>query len=223
MAYQLSDIIAKVQRRIRDTAYSSSEITEYINDTINDVYNEYRLPFMVKSVDFTVFPGVNDITNGVGLPNDFVQVYDLELTSAGYQSQLRYVDAETFVSAYPVWYDTTRYPSVIPTTWFKLGNVINVFPSPKDAMTVRLRYYATPTPLVNATDVPSIPAQFVELLVVGAAYRVLQVKDNYDQAGVLQNKFDELLQKLVVKYSVPQTAHALTMRINRNAVGKTFF
>jgi hypothetical protein len=61
------------------------------------------------------------------------------------------------------------------------------------------------------------------MLVVGAAYRVLQVKDNYDQAGILENKYNELLQKLVVKSSVHQVGTGTTIRINRRKLGKTSF
>lgn len=223
MAYQLSDIVTKVQRRIRDTNYSPAEITDYINDTQNDVFNEYRLPFMQTSVDYTVFANTQDITNGAGLPQDYVQAVDLTMTSQGKQTQLEYISFEELNANYPDYWNTTTYPPTIPTKWFFYNGVIGVFPAPAENTTVRLRYWKKPTNLVISTDVPSIPSQFEELLVVGAAYRVLQVKDNYDQAGVLQNKYDELLQKLVVKYSVPQTAHALRMRINRSAGFKPYF
>jgi hypothetical protein len=223
VAYQLSDIITRVQKRVRDTNYSSSEITDYINDTINDVYNEYRLPFMQTYVDYTLFANVADITNGSGLLSDFVQAVDLTLTATGKESQLIYISYEELAKLYPDADDLTAYPASIPQYWYMYDETIKVFPCSSEDTTVRLRYYKKPTDLVQATDVPSIPSQFLELLVVGAAYRVLQVKDNYDQAAVLENKYAEILQKLVVKYSVNQVANAIRMRLNRNAVGKANF
>lgn len=223
MAYNLQDLITKVQRRVRDTGYSSAEITDYLNDTQNDIYNEYRLPFMQTYVDYTLFANVADITNSSGLLPDYVQAVDLSITTQGKDAQLVYKPYEEIFAEFPNPDDQTAYPSTIPKYWYFYDETIKVFPTSSEDLTVRLRYYKKPTDLVQATDVPSIPSQFSELLVVGAAYRVLQVKDNYDQAGVLQNKYDELLQKLVVKFSVPQTGHALRMRVNRLAAGKQYF
>jgi hypothetical protein len=223
VAYQLSDLITKVQQRVRDTSFSSAEITNYINDTQNDVYNEYRLPFMQTYVDYTLPTSVLDITNGSGLPTDYVQAVDVTITTEGKENQLTYVPYEEIFKMYPDPTDTTAYPPTVPKYWYFYDETINVFPASSDSVTLKLRYWKKPVELVNAPDVPSIPSQFSELLILGAAYRVMQVKDNYDQAGVLQNKFDEILQKLVVKYSVPQTGHALRMRINRMAPGKQYF
>lgn len=223
MAYQLSDLITKVQRRVRDTGYSTSEITDYLNDTQNDIFNEYRLPFMQTYVDYVLFANVPDITNGSGLLSDYVQAVDLQVTTEGKESQLIYKPYEEIFSQYPDPDDITAYPPTIPIYWYFYDETIKVFPASSVDINVRLRYWKKPTDLVQATDVPSIPSQFSELLVVGAAYRVLQVKDNYDQAGILQNKYDELLQKLVVKYSVPQTGKPINMRINRLAAGKLNF
>lgn len=223
MAYTLSDLITKVQQRVRDTGYSSSEITNYINDTQNDVFNEYRLPFMQTYVDYTLFASTPDITNASGLLPDYVQAVDLTITTEGKEKQLIYIPYEEIFKMYPDPTDTTAYPPTVPKYWYFYDETINVFPTSSEDLTVRLRYYKKPTEVAIATDVPSIPSEFAELLVVGAAYRVMQVKDNYDQAGVLENKYNELLQKLVVKYSVPQTGHALRMRINRMMPGKQYF
>lgn len=222
MAYVLSDLITRVQQRVKDTAYSTSEITSYINDTQNDVFNEYRLPFMETSQDYTLVANVADITNGVGLPTNFVQAIDLTMTADGMESVLNYVPYQEIMARYPEPTDITAHPSGIPQYWYQYGTTIRVYPAPISAYTVNLSYLKKPTALSGASDVPQIPSEFEEMLVVGAAYRVLQVKDMYDEASVLQNKYDELLQKLVNKYSLTQAGHATRMRINRHAVGATF-
>jgi hypothetical protein len=223
MAYQLSDIRTKVQQRVRDTGYSSSEITNYINDTQNDVFNEYRLPFMQTSQNYTLATDTSDITDGSGLPTNYVQAIDLILTTSGQESVLQYIDFTELDRMYPDPDDTTAHPANIPQYWYFYDDTIRVFPFPNQAYTVTLKYYKKPTALSSDSDVPEIPSQFEELLVVGAAYRVMQVKDNYDQAAILQNKYDEILQKLVVRYSQPQVGQPIIMRTNRNALGKAFF
>lgn len=223
MSYTTGDLITKVQQRIRDTGYSSTEILGYINDTQNDVFNEYRLPFMQTTQAYTLTAGVSDITNGVGLPANYVQALDITLTTTGTLQTIEYVDVRTIDALYPAPDDTTLNPVNVPYLWYNYAETIKVFPVPADAYAISMRYYKKPTELVNNGDVPELPSEFAELLVLGASYRVLQVKDNYDQAGVLENKYDEVLQKLVVKYSQPQVGTPMRMRINRYPAGKQFF
>lgn len=223
MAYTTGDLVTKVQRRIRDTGYSSSEIKDYLNDTINDIYNEYRLPFMQAIQDYTLVENVADITNGAGLPDDYVQAIDLMLTSAGAERVMLYRDVRDLNRIYGDWQDITVHPANLPTQWTNYAQTIYVFNAPDSAYTVRLYYYKKPTLLDSDDGVPELPSEFEEVLVRGASARVLQVKDNYDQAAIHENKYDELLEKLVVKYSVPQVGRATLMRINRYGVGKKNF
>lgn len=223
MSYTLAFIAGKVRNRIRDTSFSSSETIDYINDTLNDIYNEYRLPFMEATQTYTLTANVSDITNGSGLPDNFVQAIDLLLTSQGREKVLRYRDVREIDAKTPDSDDTTAHPANVPREWFNYAETIRVHPVPNDAYTVTLRYYKKPTMLDSDSDVPELPSEFEELLVLGAAYRIMQVKDNYDQAGILQNKYDELLAKLVMRYSQKQVGRPTIMRTNRHGLGKTHF
>lgn len=215
MAYQLSTIYTLVQKRIRDTAYDTGEITQYINDTQNDVFNEYRLPFMQTSQTYTVTIGTSDITNGSGLPSNYTQAVDLVNTLASNEALIPYREFNQLDYLYPDEDDTTAHPAGVPQYWYFYAETIKLFPVPDKAYTLILRYYKKPTILVSDTDVPSIPSQFQELFVVGAAYRVMQVKDEYDIAGVLMNKYDELLAKLVMQSSQNQVGFPTQMPINK--------
>jgi len=225
LSYILGDIVTRVQKRVRDTGYSAAEIKEYLNDTQNDVFNEYRLPFMETTQGYTFTPGVSDITNGSGLPTNYVQALDLYLTTAGQERVIPYEDIRQVDGYTPDPDDIVAYPASTPRAWYVFARTPRVKPVPDLAYTAILRYYKRPTTLVAAADsvVPDLPSEFEELLIVGAAYRVLQAKDNYDQAGVLQNKYDEILQKLVVKYSQPQVGTPMRVRTNRVSLGKTHF
>lgn len=223
MSYITGDIVTRVQQRIRDTGYSSTEIKSYLNDTQNDVFNEYRLPFMEATQDYTLAVGVSDLTNGVGLPSNYVQAIDIFLTTQGREKLLNWIDIRVFDDKYPDGDGSSLYPNGVPDEWYFYAETIRLAPKPDQAHTATLRYHKKPTLLSSDSDVPDLPSQFEELLVVGAAYRVLQAKDNYDQAAILQNKYDELLQKLVVKYSQPQVGRPVIMRMNRHALGKAHF
>lgn len=223
MSYTTGDIVTRVQQRVRDTGYSSSEIKSYINDTINDVFNEYRLPFMETTHDYTFTVNDSDITHGSGLPSDYVQAIDLYLTTSGQERVVPFRDVREIDNYHPDPDDTVTNPANTPKYWYMYARTPRVFPAPDQAYTATLRYYKRPTAVSADADVPDLPSEFEELLVTGAAYRVLQVKDNYDQAAIQQNKYDELLQKLVVRYSQTQVGRPTLMRINRNVMRKAHF
>lgn len=220
MSYILGDIADKVRQRVRDSGYDPSEIKNYINDAQNDVFNEYRLPFMETTQAYTLTIGVADITNGSGLPSNFVLPISLTLTTAGKEKLLVSRDEREMDFLHPDYESSDVYPANTPSEWYKYAQTIRVFPEPDQAYTVTIRYYKRPTLLSADSDVPSLPSEFEELLVVGAAYRVLQVKDNYDQAGILENKYKELLDKLVMKYTRNQVGTPVIMRINRTIMAK---
>jgi hypothetical protein len=215
MAYQLSDIITKVQQRVRDTGYSTAEITNYINDAQNDVFNEYRFRFMRTSQNYTVTIGVADITNGVGLPATLDMVIDLVDTTSGQEKVINFIDADELETMYGDIADTVSHPNGQPLYWYWEGDNIKLFPAPALAYTLKLRYWKKPTILSADDDVPELPSNFEEALIEGATYRVLQVKDNYDQAAIHQNQFEEHVLKAVVRFSTPQSGRATTMKINR--------
>lgn len=215
MAYITSDITSKVQRRIRDTGYSTSEIRDYLNDTQNDIFNEYRLKFMKTSETYALTVGDSDITAGVGLPDDFVTTIKLIDTTDGQELEIENISEERLDEMYPDHGDSTRWADGQPLYWYDDGETIRLFPAPAAAYTLKLRYWKRPTLLSADSDIPEVPSEFEELLVAGAAYRVLQAKDNYDQAAIYENKYQELLQKLVTRYSTAQTGRITRMAVNR--------
>lgn len=221
MSYIAGDIATRVQTRLKDTGYSTTTIIGFINDTQNDVFNEYSLPFMETTQNYTLAAGTSDLTNGAGLPTDYVQAIDIFLTSTGFEKLLQYKTFNELDATFPDVTDTTIHAPGVPDYFYNYGQTLRLFPVPASAYTATLRYVKRPTALTSTSDVPSIPSEFEELLVEGACWRVLQSKDNYDQAAIHENKYMEHLQKLVNRYSQRQSGQVTTMRINRSAVGKT--
>lgn len=213
---QLSSIVTKVQQRIGDTGYNSSEIKNYVNDTQNDVFNEYRLDMMKTSQAYTVTIGDPDITSGLGLPATYVEAISLRVTTAGQQEELEFIDENDLESLYPDYDNST---SGQPLYAYFSDNTIKLYPAPDAAYTLSLRYYKKPTELSADGDVPTIPSEFEELLVAGAAYRVLQVKHSYDEAGILENKYAELLQKFYDKYMRQPASGPAIMKVNKVGYG----
>lgn len=221
MAFITGDIVTAVQKRVRDTAYDPSEIIQYLNDCQNDIFNEYRLPFMEATQTYLTVANIADMTNGVGLPTNYSQAIDLFNTDTNMVIPYKDIRDIDTIAQDPNFINTSK--TVPGVMWTLYAMIPLLSPTPSIAYNVLLRYYKHPTLLVNNSDVPSIPSNYQELLVVGAAYRVMQVKDNYDQSIVLQNKYDELLQKLVNQSAPKQVGHMTQMRINRYAAPKRNF
>lgn len=221
MSFIKGDIVTLVQKRVRDSGYDSSEITQYLNDTQNDIYNEYRLPFMEATQTYVTVANVPDITNGVGLPINYSQAIDLLNTSSNTVIPYKDIRDVDTLAQDPNFINTSNTAPGVYWTLFALVPLLA--PTPTISYNVSLRFYKQPTLLVADSDIPSLPSTFQELLVLGAAYRVLQVKDNYDQAAILQNKYDEILQKLVNKSSPKQVGHMTQARINRYSISKRNF
>lgn len=222
MAYTTADLVARVQRRVRDTAYPASEIKDYLTDEQSAICTEYDLPVMRTSQNYTVTTGVADITNGVGLPSNFDSIIQLSDTTNGQSQTIPYIDRDRLEADYPDFQDTTAYPNAQPLFWYWDAGVPKLFPAPAGAYTLKLRYKKLPTDLSDDAQVPDLPVAFREVLVEGASRRVLEVKDNYDQAAIHETKRNELLVAAMVRASTPQSGEVQVMGINRGpyAVGR---
>jgi len=218
MAYIFGDIVTSVKNRVRDSDYDTTEVKEYINDTQADIFNEYRLNFMEASQTYTTVANVADITNGVGLPANYQIAIDLLNTTGGQQMLIPYRDISYLDEV-----STSLTSGSAPVFWYMYANTINIYPTPTTVMTVKLRYYKMPTLLVSDSDVPELPDSFKEILVLGAAARVLQVKDNYDQAAILKRDYARQLMMLVKQTAIKQTGKSTQQRINRVAISKRNF
>lgn len=62
-----------------------------------------------------------------------------------------------------------------------------------DGTIFTLKYFATPTPLVNNTDEPLLPTRLVEALIVYPCYIYFLSKKRLDMASAYKNQFDEIM------------------------------
>ncbi len=215
MAYTTGALITKVQNKLDDTGFSSTKITDFLNDTQREIFNSRLFRFMETSTTFTSVAGQTLLGS---LPSNFQIAIDLMITSPlNYLAKLEYVDFKV-IDAIPAVISNT-----IPTYWYEYGGSIYVYPAPIDSsLTFTLRYYKTPTELVSSSDVPSVPEEFQELLVLGATKRALQHNDSYDQAGVLQiNEFDPMLDQMTRRFGPRKQDGPYQVRLNRTRIPRS--
>jgi hypothetical protein len=167
------------------------------------------LPQMETTADFTLVVDDQDIGT---LPTDLQTPINLRIIIPNqYSKVLQPWDFEDFDVQYP---QPELFDSNTPILWYYFDDTVKVFPTPDQAFTVRLRYVKTPTELSGDSDVPEIPSEFQELLVLGAFRRALEFNDNYDQAVVIQAQMNEQIDSITKRYGL-KTATTQISGVNR--------
>lgn len=199
MSYDLLDLRTRVRKKIKDTSYDAPTVDGFINDSIVEVADLYRWREFEKITEGSLT--VDEYT--------FEQQTDHQKTR-----QLIIIDPVTSTSHWDITsYRMTpddffsRFPapdtqtSSQPVHWTEYGDQI-YFNAPVDkAYKLRQLYYKIPTELTADADVPELPRNFREIIVLGAAYRCEEERGNYDIAGVLQNRFNDRLSDLIMLFA----------------------
>ena len=196
--YNLSGLINRIKARLKDADYSDSDITQFINDAYFDILGEEHYQFLEKHyISYTQTGGI------VLLPKDFQTTIHLTASDDHGMRRLEYIDSRRFFNApkgsalkhykYTVFANKLYYdvPSIDD------GETQN---DDEHFYTLDLHYLAKPLPLSDATDVPVIPYEFGEALLLGALSRAEQLRDNFDFAQIYDNKREDLLTNMKLRY-----------------------
>lgn len=132
-----------------------ARVTRWINQAYQELCDLDDWPFLE-----TTATGTAPLTI-----TDFDAVESVLDTSN--RRKLEEIDWPTITELYP---DLTTAGT---PRWYYLttGNVVNVYPV--QAVTLSVRYYKNPTDLSGSSDTPVVPAQFHDIIVLGAWRRVL--------------------------------------------------
>jgi len=197
MGYTLADIRNRVQvDKLDDEEYSSSIIDNFINDTQRDIFNECELPFMEK-----IFSGTIPVGSTIfAFPTDLAQPQSMVVVSpTGVARDIESGEMEfrDFNRAYPV--PTINTPSEI-RNWTLYGGKM-LLSAPTDVEYILSTFYIKkPVLLSSDTDVPELPEEFEELLVLGAYKRVLERDGDFDLAASINVEYNNLLTLLISRY-----------------------
>ena len=196
--YNLSGLINRIKVRLDDEEYPDDTITQFLNDALFDALGEAHYQFLEKIyVSATQEPGV------MLLPPDFQAAINLTAKMDNNLWPFRYMPYNDFM-------DRQRGSGTKNYRFTIFGkNLFYDVPSVSDDeyedgdehfYEMTLYYLAKPLPLVNGTDVPVIPYEFGEILVMGALARAERLRDNFDYAAIYENKYDELVTNMKLRY-----------------------
>jgi len=205
MDYNLVGLRQRVRiDKLDDEEFDSGVIDNFINDAQRDIFNEYELPFQEKIFQGTVPAGSTMFQS----PSDLAQLQSQTMADVpGFSnSKMKWRD---FFQAFP---DNMNQTPGAPSAWTLYAQNI-IFDKPTDQdYTFTLFYIRKPKLLSGDTDVPEIPEDFAELLVLGAYIRVLKRNEDFDQAAYVQNDYDRQLDLLVARYGFRESDGAIKMK-----------
>ena len=196
MDYTLQAITSRVQTdKLDDDEFDTGIIGNFINDTQRDIFNQFELPFQEKIFAGTLPTGATMFS----VPDDLALLQQAILTNGtNYQDITdKYMPWRSFLKAYPV---PANNDTGDVTNWTSYaGNIILNCPQ-EDEQTLTMYYIKKPKLLTLPTDVPEIPSEFAELLVLGAYMRCLEFNEDFDQAAYVRVQYNNLLDLMVSRY-----------------------
>jgi hypothetical protein len=193
MTYNLGAVRTRLQQRLDDTSFDTATSNQFINDGQRDILNSRRFTFMEAEASLTTTLGSSALT---GLPSDFqVPITLRNITS--YPKLLTYIEYDDFDGGIP---DPSIVSNGVPAAWYIFANVPAIYPSADGTYTIKMRYLKKPTELTADIDVPEVPEEFSEVLVLAAYKRALEFNDENDKAQLIQLQVDELIEKMDERY-----------------------
>ena len=197
--YTCAQLVRDVKRRINDEEYSTGDIVDYLNDALCEVVGEDKYSFLEKSFSYA------EIGNGeLVLPLDFQSAIALFIDGV----KLKYAPYKDF-------FEMERpdiYTTFADRVFYSLGGC----GCPKEAT---LLYLAKPYTMA-AGDTPPFPVEFKEILVLGALYRIEQASGNYDFATIYQQRQDELIVNMKLRYNVRQQSNEYIIKLPSKKMGR---
>lgn len=196
--YNLSGLTDRIKARLKDAQYSDTDIQQFINDAYFEILGDTHYQFLEKKWRTTTqFSGV------VPLPCDYQTLIHFTAKSSKTKQPLTYISSGEY-------FDHDKHGSLNNYKFTVYGNeVLYSVPNiedetdedgDEDFYTLSLYYLAKPKMLVQPTDVPVIPYEYGEAIVLGALARAEQLRDNFDYAQIYENKKEDLVLSMKERY-----------------------
>lgn len=203
MPYTYLDITNEVIARMNEVALTSSNFTSArgfqvqcknaVNDAINYVnQREFGWPFTHTTNTQTLVAGQTRYTvpaNSQSVDYDTFRISkDDTLGVSGIT--MRIIDYKEYTQKY-IDQETTSDVGAVPIYVFRTpDNNYGLYPYPDKAYELKYEYYVKPTTLSAATDVPTIPEQFRQVIVDGATAYAYQYRGEVQQYGINFTRFE---------------------------------
>ena len=196
MEYNLLNIRNQViNDKLDDPMFEPDVVDRFINTAQRWIFNQFELPFTegrfsgVIAANQTVFE----------FPKDVQVPQSLVITTGDEQKDIsdNYVLFRQFFKSFP---KPEVNAASNPTYWTSHAGKLYLSQPTDKAYQLDTFYIKKPSLLVDDTDVPEVPEEFQELLVLGAYSRVLKRNEDWDMAAIVDTEIDNEISMLNNRY-----------------------
>jgi hypothetical protein len=187
----LNDLTAQFLGLMNRTDLSStpSLATTFINQSIIRLQRELRVPFMEKTILYTI-PNTYNPALGLAIPSDLLELIDINVDSNG-----------DGIMDYPLQRVQLKQVMVasqlvdVPKIMARKGGYWVIGPQPAVGINIEIVYYAEFAPLINPTDTNAISTIGWDAVIYGA---LSAASDYYndDRAGAFEARYKQITEML---------------------------
>lgn len=198
MDYTLAGLRQRiVDDKLDDDEFDPDIVDNFINDAQRDIFNQFELPFQEKIFEGSIPIGATMVE----LPQDVALIQSQYLAGAPNFANRKMKFTDFFQKNQDI---INEKPST-PDTWTQYaGNILLSAPTDKEYK-LTVFYVRKPKDLLQNQDIPEIPSEFSELLILGAFMRIQKRNEDFDLAQNTEAEYDKQLMQLVNRYGLRST------------------
>ncbi len=204
MAYDFLGLTNEVLARMNEVVLTATNFTaargyqiqcqNAVNDAINYInQREFGWPFSHATQSETLVASQTRYTVPTGTQHVDYETFRIskDNTLGVDATTLRVLDYKEYVDKY-IGQETSSGVGGVPNFVFRTpDNNYGLYPYPDKAFTLKYEFYSRPTALAAATDVPTVPEQFRQVIADGATAYAYQYRGEAQQYGLNFTRFEE--------------------------------
>jgi hypothetical protein len=204
MAYDFLGLTNEVLARMNEVVLTATNFTaargyqiqcqNAVNDAINYInQREFGWPFSHATQSETLVASQTRYTVPTGTQHVDYETFRIskDNTLGVDATTLRVLDYKEYVDKY-IGQETSSGVGGVPNFVFRTpDNNYGLYPYPDKAYVLKYEYYSRPTALAAATDVPTVPEQFRQVIADGATAYAYQYRGEAQQYGLNFTRFEE--------------------------------
>lgn len=178
-----TDLITYVKRQFGDESgvqVTDADIIRWINAGQDEIFRRNKPIKAVSTADFT--SGVSEYT----FPSNVLFVQSLRVDG-------RPIPVRSFEEAeeYALVNDPKGVSTGDPEFWYEFGGTFNFYPKPDKTIAggITIYYIKAPTPVVNATDILSIPDTYYNRLIEFVMSQIYELDENLEASQLKTSQF----------------------------------
>jgi len=204
MAYDYLGLTNEVLARMNEVVLTATNFTaargyqiqcqNAVNDAINYInQREFGWPFSHATQSETLVASQTRYTVPTGTQHVDYETFRIskDNTLGVDATTLRVLDYKEYVDKY-IGQETSSGVGGVPNFVFRTpDNNYGLYPYPDKAYVLKYEFYSRPTALAAATDVPTVPEQFRQVIADGATAYAYQYRGEAQQYGLNFTRFEE--------------------------------